>query len=214
MEHIFAVLAKGIPQTVEITLAAFIVSAVLGLPLALLRRSGVWPVRVVTTMVVEILRGIPPVVWLFIIYYVIGSESIQLTTFQAAVAGLGLIYAAHLSELYRAGLSSVPTGQWEAVKILGIPRVAAYGRVILPQAFVVVIPPMASFAINLLKDSSVASIIGATDITFRAAQLTQQDLNGLGNFAVAGVLYLALSVPLAVLARSADAFLSRRVMGV
>ncbi|RNL61952.1 amino acid ABC transporter permease [Nocardioides marmoriginsengisoli] len=214
MGTILSTLADGVAQTIGITLAAFAVAAVLGLPLAVLRRSGHWLVRLPAVVVVEVLRAVPPIVWLFLIYFSLGStDNLQLTTFQAAVIGLGLIYAAHLSEAYRAGLDAVPAGQWEATRALALPRTQAYVRVILPQALIVVIPPMATFAIALLKDSAIASVIGATDITFQAVQLTQQDLNGLGNFTVAGLLYIALGIPFAVVARGADRVLSRRLVG-
>jgi polar amino acid transport system permease protein len=211
MGHILSVLSVGIQQTLEITVSAFLLGAVLGLPLAILRRSGVWVLQFPAVATVEILRAVPPIVWLFIVYYAIGSGSIKLSTYQAATVGLGLIAAAHLSEIYRAGLNSVPAGQWEAVRALGLPKLASYTRVILPQAFIVVIPPMATFAIGLLKDSATASVIGATDITFRAVQQTQQDLNGLGNFAVAGLLYILLSIPVAVVSRGLDKALSRKL---
>ena len=211
MFHIIRVLAAGIAQTVEITVSAFVVGAILGLPLAVMRRSGIRAIQLPAVAIVEVLRAIPPIVWLFIVYYAIGSGSIKLSTYQAATIGLGLIAAAHLSEIYRAGLNSVPVGQWEAVRALCLPTRPAYGQVILPQALVVVIPPMATFAIALLKDSATASVIGATDIAFRAVQQTQQDLNGLGNFAVAGALYILLSVPVAVGSRRADRILSRRL---
>lgn len=211
MSHILNVLAAGISQTVEITSSAFLVGAVLGLPLAIMRRSGIWLLQIPAVVVVEVVRAIPPIVWLFIAYYAVGSGSIKLSTFQAATIGLGLIAAAHLSEIYRAGLNSVPAGQWEAVRALSLPTRPAYARVILPQTLVVVIPPMATFAIGLLKDSATASVIGATDIAFRAVQQTQQDLNGLGNFAVAGALYILLSIPVAAVARGTDKVLARRL---
>lgn len=211
MSHLLSVLAAGISQTVEITVSAFLVGAVLGLPLAIMRRSGVWLLQIPAVAVVEVARAVPPIVWLFIVYYAVGSGSIKLSTFQAATIGLGLIAAAHLSEIYRAGLNSVPVGQWEAVRALGLPTRPSYTRVILPQALLVVIPPMATFAIGLLKDSATASVIGATDIAFRAVQQTQQDLNGLGNFAVAGVLYILLSIPVAIVSRGADKVLFRRL---
>lgn len=211
MWNILAVLAHGIVQTVQITLSALLVSAVLGLPLAILRRSAPRPVRLLTAAAIELFRAIPPVVWLFIMFDAVSSGSVKLSTYQAAVAGLGLVYAAHLAEVYRAGLDSVPSGQWDAVRALALPRRSAYTQVVLPQAFAVVIPPMATFAIALLKDSATASIIGASDITFQAVQLTQDDLNGLGNFAVAGLLYILLSIPLAVVARGTDKALSRRL---
>jgi polar amino acid transport system permease protein len=214
MVEILGVLADGIAQTVEITLASFAVAAVLGLPLAVLRMADSWLVRLPAVLVVEILRAVPPIVWLFLVYFSLGSsDHVRLSTFQAAVIGLGLIYAAHLSEAYRAGLNAVPTGQWEAARALALPRVQTYRRVILPQTLIVVVPPMATFAIALLKDSAIASVIGATDITFQAVQLTQQDLNGLGNFTVAGLLYIALGLPFAAVARGADRVLARRLAG-
>lgn len=206
-----SVIAEGIVVTVEITAAGFFLGAVLGVPLVLARRSDLWLLKLPVVAVVEILRAIPPIVWLFIVYYAVGSGAILLSTFQAAAIGLGLIAAAHLSEIYRAGLEAIPRGQWDAIHALGVPRVAAHVRVILPQAVVVVIPPMATFAIGLLKDSATASVIGAHDITFQAVQQTQQDLDGLGNFAAAGLLYLLLSIPVAVVARGADRVLSRRL---
>lgn len=212
MGHILAVLAAGIGQTVEITASAFLLGALLGLPLAIMRRSGVWPLQAPAVVAIEVLRAVPPIVWLFIVYYAVGSGAVKLSTYEAATIGLGLIAAAQLAEVYRAGLNSVPTGQWEATRALALPRFSTYARVILPQAFVVVIPPMATYAIGLLKDSATASVIGATDITFRAVQQTQQDLNGFGNFAVAGLLYIALSIPVAVVARSADSWLTRRLV--
>lgn len=211
MSDYLPVLAAGIAQTVSITVTSFLIGAVLGLPLALLRRSGSavlrWPARAV----VEVLRAIPPIVWLFIAYYGIGSDLVRLTTFQAAVIGLGLIAGAYLSEIYRAGIEAVATGQWEAAKALGLPRAALYRRVVLPQTLVVVVPPAATYAIALLKDSAIASVIGAQDITFRAFQETQVTLEGLTIFSIAAVLYIGLSVPIAVLARFTDRAVAGRV---
>jgi polar amino acid transport system permease protein len=208
---ILNVLAGGISQTIEITASAFVIGAILGLPVAMCRRSRPWLLRVPAVVAVEVIRAVPPIVWLFIVYFVLGSGAVKLSTFEAAAIGLGLIAAAYLSEIYRAGLNSVPDGQWEAAHALGLPSVAAYRQVILPQAFVVVIPPMATFAIGLLKDSATASVIGATDITFRAVQLTQQTLHGMDNFAVAALLYLVLSVPIAAVARTADRAVTSRL---
>jgi polar amino acid transport system permease protein len=211
MGNTLSVLAGGIGQTVEITASAFVIGALLGLPLAMGRRSGLWVLRAPVVVVVEVIRAVPPIVWLFIVFFVLGSGQVKLTTFEAAAMGLGLIAAAYLSEIYRAGLNAVPAGQWEAARSLGLPGVETYRRVILPQAFLVVIPPMATFAIGLLKDSATASVIGANDITFRAVQLTQQTLHGLDNFLLAGALYLALSVPVAIVARTADRAVARRL---
>ncbi|MET1155849.1 ABC transporter permease subunit [Arthrobacter sp.] len=214
MIELLNVLLAGVPQTVSITASAFAVGAVLGLPLAMLRHSSIDPLRWGATAIVDLVRTVPPIVWLFIIYYGVGSGSLRLSTYQAATVGLGLVAAAHLSEIYRAGLEAVPPGQWDAVRALGVPPVPTYSQVILPQAMIVVVPPMASFAIALLKDSAVASVIGATDIAYRAVQQTQMDLNGLANFGMAGLLYIVLSIPIAVVARGADRMLLRKLTGL
>ncbi len=205
-------LAEGIGTTLAITFASFAVGAVLGLPLALGRRSSqVW-LRWLTTAIVEFLRSIPPLVWLFIAYYSVGVDLIPLSTFQAAVAGLGLVAAAYLCEIYRAAIDAVPNGQWEAASALALPSLATYRGVIAPQAALLVIPPAATFLIGLLKDSAVASVIGATDITFLAFQEARVTLEGLTVFATAAALYLVLSVPIAVVARYGDRLVSRSLV--
>ncbi|UUT36231.1 amino acid ABC transporter permease [Microbacterium elymi] len=213
MWDLLELLARGVGTTVLITVLSFVVGAVLAVPLVLLRRSPRRWLRLPALAVVELTRAVPPLVWLFIVYYGIGSGAVKLDTLQASVIGLGLISAAYLTEIYRAGLDGLPKGQWEASTALGMPRLASARTVILPQAVVTIIPPAATYAIGLLKDSAVASVIGAKDITFYANQQTQVDLNGLGNFAVAGLLYIALSIPVAVLGRAVDRRLSRRLVG-
>ena len=209
MNDIVAALSRGIGTTVSITLCSFAVGAVLGLPLALARRSGTAVVRWAAGAVVELLRSVPPLVWLFIAYYSVGVDLIPLSVFQSAVAGLGLIAAAYLCEIYRAGLDAVPRGQWEAARALALPVRATYLRVAAPQAMVLVIPPAATFLIALLKDSAVASVIGATDITFLAFQEARVTLQGLTVFSIAAVIYLLLSLPVAVVARVTDRHVAR-----
>lgn len=211
MGAILSALAGGILQTVEITAASFVVGAVLGLLLATLRRMRSRIARLPAVAVVEVMRAVPPIVWLFIIFYGIGSGALKLSSFVAAVIGLGLISAAHLSEIYRAGLNAVPSGQWDAARAVALPGPAAYRHVVIPQALVIVVPPMATYAIGLLKDSAMASVIGAHEITFQAVEQTQQTANGLGNFAVAGLIYILLSVPIATLARWTDRQLTQRI---
>jgi len=211
MWDLLLLFGQGIGTTVAITGLSFLVGAVLAVPLVLLRRSAQPFLRAPAVVFVEAVRAVPPLVWLFIVYYGIGSGALKLDTMQASVIGLGLIAAAYLTEIYRAGLGSLPAGQWEAVHALGMPRLASARTVILPQAIVTIIPPAATYAIGLLKDSAVASVIGARDITFLASKQTQIDLNGLGNFAVAGLLYILLSIPVAAVARTVDHRLHRRL---
>ncbi|WP_406221720.1 amino acid ABC transporter permease [Streptomyces canus] len=211
MLHYLSILANGIGQTIAITVTSFVIGAVLGLPIALVRYSGPLPVRLIGGAIVETIRAIPPIVWLFIVFYGVGSGSVQLSTFEAAVTGLGIIAAAYLSEIYRAGLKAVAQGQWEAAQALGLPRLSIYRKVIFPQMLGVVIPPSATYGIGLLKDSAIASIIGATDITFYASQETQATLQGLSIFGLAALLYIALSIPIAATSRITDRKLTERL---
>lgn len=205
LEQFFPPLTLGVGLTVTISVGSFVLGALIAIPLALARVSGVRAVRWPSTAYVELLRGVPPLAWLFLIYFGLASRVITLGRVSAVVLALGLVAGAYLAEIYRAGILSVAHGQWEAGRAVGLQPVGLYVRIILPQAVVVVIPPSASYAIALLKDSSLAAVIGAQEITFRAFVETQRTLHGLEVFSVAAILYLLLSVPLAALSRWLDA---------
>jgi polar amino acid transport system permease protein len=202
-------LARGITTTLLLTVAAFALGCACGAPLALARRSATAWLRVPASVFVELVRGVPPIAWLFLIYFGLAQQGwLALDTTTAAVAGLGAIAAGHLCEIMRAAVGAVPRGQWEAARAVGLPRLRLYGEVIAPQAVRVAVPMAATFAIGLLKDSAVASTIGAQEITFQAFEQSQRHADGLTVFLVAGLLYAALSLPLATLTRRLDRRLS------
>ncbi|MBN9189705.1 amino acid ABC transporter permease [Microbacterium sp.] len=209
--ELFLTLLSGVGQTLAITGGALLFGMILAVPIVLMRRSASAFVRAIAITFIQIVRGVPVIVWLLLIYFALGTSVIKLTTLQAAIIGLGIVSAAIVAEIYRSGLDAVPSGQWEASEALGMRAVPLYGHVILPQAVVVVIPQLASYAIGLLKDSAVASIIGAQDVTFRAYQEAQSNLNGLAAFLVAAALYIALSIPIAILARYTGARLASQM---
>src|SRR5690606_6173097 len=134
---------------------------------------------------VEVLRGIPPIVLLFIIFFGIGSGSLRMEPFQAAVIGLGLVSAAHLSEVYRGSLLAVPKGQFEAADALGLGRVTTSSRVIAPQAFRVAMPGRVTWAISLLKVSSLVSTIGVAEVMSVTHQYARSSGDGLTPFILA-----------------------------
>lgn len=210
MSHLHAVLL-GVPSTLAVMLAALAIGAVLAVPLAAARRSRVAPLRWAARLAIDVLRGIPPIVWLFIIFFGLGDKVLRLGPFQAAVLGLGLISAGYLAEIYRGGLTAVHKGQWEAASALGMGRADAMTRVIGPQAFRVALPGATTYAIGLLKDSSVVSTIGVTDIMARASQDARSTSSGLTPFLLAALVYIVLSGPLAWLSRTMDAKLRARV---
>lgn len=208
---LFLALLSGVGQTLAITGGALLFGMILAVPVVLMRRSHSVVLRAIAGTFIQVVRGVPVIVWLLLIYFALGTSVIKLTTLQAAIIGLGLVSAAIIAEIYRSGLDAVAPGQWEASHSLSLSTVPLYGRVILPQAVVVVVPQLASYTIGLLKDSAVASIIGAQDITFRAYQEAQSNLNGLSAFLMAAAFYIVLSIPIAMLARYTGSRLAARM---
>ncbi|WP_164705049.1 amino acid ABC transporter permease, partial [Pseudomonas viridiflava] len=121
---------------------------------------------------IEVFRGTPALVQLFIIYFSLTAVGIEFSSFVAAIIGLGLNAAAYLAEIYRAGLEAVPKGQVEAAKAIGMPRAQVMRWVVLPQSIRIVLAPIGNVAISLLKDTSVASLIAAPDLMLRAQDLS------------------------------------------
>jgi polar amino acid transport system permease protein len=203
-------LLEGVRFTLILTFGGFLLGAVFALPVAALRRSRFRIARVAAIAYVETLRGVPPIAWLFLLYFGLAQVDIRLSSLTAGVLGLGLIATAYLAEIYRAGLRAVPQGQLEAARAVGLGTAATYRHVVGPQAVVTIVPPAAAFLIGLLKDSAIASLIGVPEVTGLALRLTQQEFEGLAIFAAAGLVYLALSLPLAGLARWLGARLTLR----
>ncbi|QRM32289.1 amino acid ABC transporter permease [Microvirga sp. VF16] len=204
-------LLKGLPATVGLTIGAFAIGTVLGIPLVLMRRSSSRLLRWSARIYIDIARGIPPVVWLFIIFFGLGTEFIRLTSLQAAVIGLGLVSSAYLAEIYRGGFMSLPRGQEEAAVALGMPRLDVLRFVSAPQVLRVTIPPMATFFVSLLKDGTVASTIGVRDIMMFTSQAAQASSGGFAPFLMAATLYIVMSIPVAFFSRVMDEKLRRRI---
>ena len=141
--------------TLKMTACAYVIAVVVGLLLALARRSRRRGVAAAAGWYVELVRGTPALTQLFLIYFGLASAGIVLSAFIAAVIGLGLNYAAYMSEVYRAGIAAVHHGQREAALAIGMTNSLALRSVILPQALRIIVPPMANYAVSLLKDTSV-----------------------------------------------------------
>jgi len=203
MNYLYAVLL-GVPMTLGVTVSAFALGAVLALPVLAAMRSGNAAVRFLARAVVDIVRGIPVLVWLFIIYFGISIGAFKFGSLSGAIVGLGLVSSAYLAEVYRGALSSVHRGQWEASAALALSKRTTFTRIIGPQAVRVALPSATTYAIGLLKDSSIASAIGVTEIVFRTTQEARVAGGGLTAFMIAAVVYIALSVPLAWLSRTLD----------
>jgi polar amino acid transport system permease protein len=199
-----ALLVSGLPWTLSVTAGAFAIGALIGLPVMLAEESSYAPLRLIARIYVNLVRAVPPIVWLFIVYLGVGSGFLRLTPFGAALIGLGLISSAHLAEIYRGGMISIGKGQREAAAALNLGPVYGFIDVMAPQAVRVALPPAAGYAIGLLKDSAISSAIGVPELTERANEAAQATLSGLPVYVALAAIYIVMSVPVAWLARAVD----------
>ena len=209
--QIFRAIALGIPWTLAVTAAAFALGAVLGMPLCAMRFSQFGGVRVLGGALTLVLRAIPPIVWLFFVFFGIGNDLFSMSPFVAAALGLGVVTAANMSEIYRGALTAIHPGQYEAAKVLNLTRTQQFRDVVFPQLIRIALPTAATYLIGLLKDSAVASTIGVGELAFQAYHVSQATFRGLSVYGSAAVLYIALSLPVAWLSRWADVPLRSRV---
>ncbi|MCK0197210.1 amino acid ABC transporter permease [Ancylobacter sp. 6x-1] len=207
----FWTLASGVPWTIGLTAVSLLIGVLLGIPLCALRMSRILALNLAAQAVILTLRAIPPIVWLFFIFFGLGSSVIELSPFQAGAVGLGLITAANMAEIYRGAMTAIHPGQWEAAHALGFTTWHRFADVIAPQLFRVALPTAAGYAIGLLKDTAIASTIGVAEVAFQASHVSQRSFRGLDVYAFAGLLYILLSLPIAWAARWADLHLRARV---
>lgn len=212
-------LASAAGTTVLLAVLSFPLAVLVGVLVAIGRVYGPKVVRVPLAIYVEVLRGTPLLLQLFVIFYllpqlgvIVGSEWLQktlsLNNYVAAILGLALNYSAAEAENYRAGLLAVPRGQMEAALALGMRPATALRRVILPQAFRIVIPPVTNDFIALFKDTAVCSTIMIVELTGLYYQYKIYPNLVVELAAAVGLLYLLMSYPMAVLARTLEGRLS------
>lgn len=195
---------QGIVWTVVITAVSFSAGAVIGVGLAWAGRSRSRLIRAAARVWVEVIRSVPPLVWLFVVFFGLAEVGLQLGGVQAAIVTFSLIASVYLGEIYRGGLTVLGAGQFEAAQSLGLGRLDLLSRIIAPQVLRTVSPSMVTYAIGLMKDSALASAIGVVEMTFRANQVSQNTGQGLTAFAIVGGAYLLLSLPLGAWARRVD----------
>jgi polar amino acid transport system substrate-binding protein len=197
-------LGRGALVTLGLSLAGMAVAVVLGLPLALGRLYGPAPLRWICSAWIELFRGTPLLIQLFILFYGLPHFGLKLPPVIAAVLGLGLNYSAYEAENYRAGLLAVPRGQLEAALTLGLSRAQALRHVLLPQAIRAVLPPMTNDFISILKDSSLVSVITMVELTKVYGQLAATYYDWLGLGLLTAALYFLLGLPFVYLARRVE----------
>lgn len=196
------VITVALKNTLFYTALGFALGLSGGLLLALMRISSIAPYRWLATLYTEIFRGIPALLVFFAFGYGIPlAFKIRFTeNYIPAALSLGLVSAAYISEVLRAGLQAVPKGQYEAARSLGMSHTRAMASIVVPQAFRVVLPPLTNEIILLTKDSSLVYLLGATVSQYELAKFGREGITapgaGLTPLVVAGLCYLIITIPL------------------
>jgi polar amino acid transport system permease protein len=187
-------LLSGLWITIGLGIAAVLLGLAGGLVLALLRLYTPKPVAALAIGYIDVFRAIPLLVLLIVIYYALPFVGIRLSPFASAVTALSLVSAAYSAEILRAGIEGVPRGQFEAARALGLGRVRQMTDIILPQAVKLVIPPITSNAINVMKDTALASVVAMPDLLKQATQAQALAANPTPLIGAA-LIYLAILLP-------------------
>jgi polar amino acid transport system permease protein len=207
-QRILVYISDGLGNTIFSTVTSFFLVLIFGLVIALGRLSKNKIIHGVTTVYVEIIRGIPILVQLFYWYFAFPSivkglgETLNFEPFKnflanplgMAVLGLSFCYSAYMAEIYRAGIQSIPKGQMEAARSLGMSHKQSLQYIILPQAVRVILPPVGNEFISLLKDSSLISVVALNDITRRGREFMATYFIPVETWTMVALLYLTMTL--------------------
>src|ERR1700676_4070774 len=204
------ILLQGVWLTIVVTVGSLILSTILGLIWAMMRVSGVRAMSGLSAGLINLIRGIPIIVLLFYLYFVMPDFGITLTALQAAILGLGIAYSAYQAENFRAGIEAIDKGQIEAAQTIGMGWWLTMRRVVLPQAVRIVLPPYGTIMIMLLKDSSQASTITVAELALQGKLIASSTFKNTNVFTLVALMYLTMSIPLILLVRHFEKRASRR----
>jgi len=198
-------LLKVVPITIAVTLAGFLVASLLGMPLALARRSKSrwisWPI----TAIADFIRKTPLIIQLFVLVFVLPKAlGITLSPFIAGIIGLGVHYSTYMSEVYRSGIESVPKGQWEASTALNFSKTNTWFRIIFPQSIPPTIPVMGNYLIVMFKETPTLSAITVVELLMTAKELGSGSFKYLEVFTIVGIIFFALSYSSSLLVQAME----------
>ena len=188
----------GVQLTLEVAAVSMAFAMVLGLFIALMRMSTIWVVRTVASIYISVFRAIPLLVFILWVYYGVTLVSgLNIEAFWAGVICLMLLYSAFLAEIYRAGLQAIDKGQREAALSTGLSRTRAFAKVIWPQAWRIIIPPMANNFVGIIKDSSLVGIIGVNELMRQSQIAVSLTFRPFELYTAAMVIYIVLTLVIA-----------------
>ncbi|MET0606468.1 MAG: amino acid ABC transporter permease [Beijerinckiaceae bacterium] len=204
------ILMQGVILTIAVTVGSLVLSTILGLVWALMRVSGVGFLAGVSAAAINIIRGVPIIVLLFYLYFVMPDLGVALSALQAAIIGLGIAYSAYQAENFRAGIEAIDKGQIEAAQSIGMGWWLTMRRVTLPQAVRIVLPPYGNIMIMLLKDSSQASSITVAELALQGKLIASSTFKNANIFTLVALMYLTMSIPLILIVRHFEKRAERR----
>jgi len=188
-------LLSGLTTTLLLGLVSIALGLAGGLALALMRLYARAPLRQIAIAYIDVFRAIPLLVLLVIVYYGLPFMGLRLSPFAAAATSLSLVASAYSAEIFRAGIEAVPRGQFEAARALGLRPFPLMARVVLPQAVRIVVPPITSNSINVLKDTALASVVAMPDLLKQATQAQALAANPTPLITAAAI-YLLMLLPM------------------
>ena len=197
----FPLVLRGLLVTITIALAVLMLGTVLGVCGSVLLLYGSKGLRWCVRIYVDVCRGIPHLVLIFAIFYGFPALGLQLPAIMAGILALGLFCGAHMSEIFRGGIESIPRGQMDAAKSIGLNFVQRLRYVIVPQALGRILPAWINTAVEIVKSSSLVSLVSVVDLTMAIQQIVGRTREALLFYAVAAVLYFAINFSLSLTGR-------------
>jgi len=208
-EIILGTLVRGLGVTIEITLWATVVALFIGLVTAVMRLSRSFSGHLISTIYLEIVRNTPLLVQMYLFYFIL-SPIIGIDRFWTGVLCLAFFEASFISEIIRGGILSVPRGQWEGAASLGLKQWKVYTHVVLPQAVPIMLPPMTSAIVNLLKNSAIVSTIAVFDLTNEGRNAIADTFMSFEIWFTVAAAYLTMTISLSAVAARLEARVRRR----
>lgn len=194
-------LLQGLWVTVQVTLVGTAIALVVGLVVAVLRYSRIPVLRQLLGFYIQFVRGTPLLVQAYFAFYVLPTYGVKFSPLVTGIIVIGINYSAYTAEVYRAGIQSVPRGQWEAATALSLPVRQRWQFVILPQAIRDVIPALGNYLVQMFKDSAILSAITVFELLGHATAIGSSSYRYLEPLTLAGVLFMVVSFPAARLIR-------------
>jgi polar amino acid transport system permease protein len=191
---ILPILGIGLLVTLQAAAVGYAIALVLGLVLALLRRSRYKFISWSVACFSEFVRDTPLLVQLFFLYYVLPDFGIVLPAFMTGALALGLQYSAYTSEVYRGGIDAIPRGQWEAATALNLTRLRTYRDIVVPQMIPRIVPALGNYLVSMLKETPVLSVVTVLDMLALANMIGERTFEYLVPLSMVGLIFLPMTL--------------------